>query len=90
MTETEQLQKEQLKHQKENLSLFSELAKGQNTLIALGHEIVGKQAKHTLFLSLAFFVAGVLVGMQYKVWIPYAYDVYSIVKGAKEIKESAK
>ena len=76
----EELKKEIANNQYQNIKTFSNL---NNNLISIGNdvkEIKHTQGKYTLILFISFFLVGVMLGTQYKIWLPYASDGYTIVK----------
>lgn len=51
-------------------------------------EVKHKQDKFTYILFGIVFVAGIMIGTQYKVWMPYINGLVSVVKTVNNVKGS--
>lgn len=79
------LEKEQLAYQKANLSLFRELTEGQALIKRMAGDILLHQTKHALMMYLMVFLAGIVIGTQYKSWTPYISDIIETAREAKHV-----
>jgi hypothetical protein len=51
------------------------------------HDIKESQAKNNMIIYGIIFLSGIIIGTQYKIWVPYANDIYSTVKHTKELNK---
>ena len=49
------------------------------------HSLKNGQEKNSLILFGVIFITGLLMGSQYKLWLPYASDIVHTIQNAKEI-----
>ena len=49
------------------------------------HSIKSAQDKANLIIMGIIFVTGIMLGSQYKIWLPYASNIIDTVKNAREI-----
>lgn len=80
------------KVKKETLDRDTRIFKqGQELQLVLGsvkndtHSLKNGQEKNSLILFGVIFIAGLLIGSQYKLWLPYASDIVTAVKNAKDV-----
>ena len=91
MTQQEEilkLEREQLKFQKDNLNLFQGIIEGQATIKELVMEILHKFSKTLFIVILISFLGGIVIGTQYKSWLPYLDSLVSIGKNANQITKA--
>ena len=74
------IEKEVLRYQHQNIKTFSNI---NEALISVGNdikEVKHKQEKITFTLFGVVFLAGLILGTQYKVWLPFVKDGYEVAK----------
>ena len=49
------------------------------------HSLKNGQEKNSLVLFAVIFVAGLLIGSQYRLWLPYASDIVHTIQNVKEV-----
>ena len=49
------------------------------------HSLKNGQEKNSLILYALIFIAGLLIGSQYKLWLPYASDIVTTIQNAREV-----
>lgn len=79
------LEREQLKFQKDNLSLFQDLVKGQAAIKVSLADILHHHGKQAMIVLLITFLGGIIIGTQYMSWLPFIGDIMNTAKGVNGV-----
>lgn len=87
MSEDEKLKlkQEQLDFQRKNLDLFEHLTKGQASIKDMLTEILHHHGKQAIIVLVIVFLSGIVIGTQYRSWLPYMDEVISTVKSTNAV-----
>jgi len=81
------IDEELIAHKRDTIKLFHTITDYSASMSKNIHDIKEAQAKNNMIIYGIIFLSGIIIGTQYKVWVPYANDIYSTVKHTKELQK---